>query len=131
MNALETALFAQLTTPATSLYTLVSTGVYSPIAPQGTALPYVTFTFGGGGDANETVIDRVEVVYLVKGLAATKLLAGQIDEAIRARLHQQSFSVTGWTLLACLRENEVQLDEVVNGAPVFHRGALYRIKIAK
>ncbi len=131
MNALETALFTQLTTPATPLYALVGTKVYNPIAPQPAALPYVIFAFGGGGDANETAIDRLELVYLVKALAATKLAAGQIDDELRARLHQQTFSVTGWTLLACLRESEVQLDEVVNGAPVFHRGALYRIKLAK
>jgi len=131
MNALETALFTQLTTPATALYALVGAKVYNPIAPQPTARPYVLFAFGGGGDANETAVDRVEVVYLVKGLAETKLAAGQIDDEIRARLHQQSFSVTGWNLLACLRESEVQLDEVVNGAPVFQRGALYRIKLAK
>ncbi len=131
MNALETALFTHLTTPATALYTLVGAKVYNPIAPQPTALPYVIFAFGGGGDANETAVDRVELVYLVKGLAATKLAAGQIDDELRARLHGQNFSVTGWTLLACVRESEVQLDEVVNGAPVFHRGALYRIKLAK
>lgn len=131
MYAVEAGLTTQLKTPATTLYGLVSTRVYNRVAPQNTQRPYVIFSFAGGGDMNETPVDRLEVLYLVKGLADSVATALQVDDAIRASLHWQTFAVSGWNLLGCTREQEVQLDETVNGVMVYHRGALYRIVVGK
>lgn len=130
MNAVEAALYTQLVQTGTDLYTLVGTKVYGQVAPQNTALPYVVFQLQGGGDLNDTPTDRLELVYLVKGLSGAGKTAGQVDDAIRARLHTQTLTVSGWTFLGCKREQAIRYTEVVNGKIVFHSGATYRIVIA-
>lgn len=129
MNAVEAGLYTQLVQTGTSLYTLVGTKVYNQVAPQNTAFPYVMFQLQGGGDMNETPTDRLELVYLVKGLSGAVKTAGQVDDAIRSRLHKQSFTISGYSLLGCKRESVIHYTEVVNGKIVFHSGALYRIVI--
>lgn len=131
MKALEAALYAQLATPATTLAGLVGTRVYNRLAPPTAALPFVVYQHQAGGDVNAEPVDRLEILFLVKGLAGTLGAAQDIDEAIRARLHNAALTITGWTCLSCMRDDEAQLVEVVNGAPIFHVGALYRIRVAR
>jgi hypothetical protein len=131
MRELDTALYAQLSTTATTLYGIVSTRVFNGRAPQPTSKPYVVYNYQGGGLLNDTPLDFDEVLYQVKGLAPAVGAANDIDAAIWERLHNQQLSVSGWTCVSCMRETEVQFEEEVNQATVFHRGALYRIRLSK
>lgn len=131
MKALDTALITQLTTPATALYALVAEKVYVVKAPDSAAFPFVLLNVQAGGDTNDTPVDFVELVYQVKGLATEKADSTSIEDAIRARLHKQAFSVSGWTLVSAMRESEIQYFELVNNVPCFHAGGLYRFRLSK
>lgn len=132
MQALDAALYAQLATAATTLYSLVVARVYDALAPQGAAMPYVVFNVQAGGYLNLTPTDYGEWVYQVKGVAASQSVANSIDSAIATRLHNMALSVSGWTLVSCMRENEApSYIEIVNGAPIFNRGSFYRIRASK
>lgn len=130
MNALETGIYTQLAATATSLYALVGVKIYDQQAPPGTARPYVVFNLSGGGDWNETPVDRLELLYTVQGISDTDLEAGNIDDAIRARLHNQAISVAGYTAIGIKREGEIRYTEEVNGATVWHSGAAYRFYLS-
>ncbi len=131
MKELDAALYNQLSASATTLYGLVAARVYDSLAVQGAALPYVVYNWMGGGDLNLTQKDFIDVLYQVKGLATNLGVARNIDSAIRDRLHNATFSISGWDQIACMREGEVNYSEVVDGVLVWHRGALYRIRCSK
>lgn len=131
MKEIDAALYTQLTIPATTLYGLIATKMFDTLAPKDTLLPYGVFNVQAGGYLNDTPTDAVDILYLVKGLGATAGAANAVDSAIGSRLHNATFTVVGWTLVSCMRETEIGFSELVNAAPVFHKGALYRIRIAK
>jgi hypothetical protein len=127
MKDFDDAISARLLTSATALYALVGGNIYDALAPA-IQLPYAAFGVQGGGLTNDAPGDFAELVYQARGVARTQATANAIDEAISARLHNQDFSVPGWTLVSCMRETDVRLEEMVGGAVAFHRGALYRIR---
>lgn len=132
MRELDAAIYTQLATSATTLYAIVAARVYDSLAVQGAALPYVVYTHMAGGLLNTTQVDFVEAVYQVTGLATVLGVARAIDSAVWDRLHNVTLAVAGWTNVSCMRENEiVYTEDVVNGVVVWHRGALYRIRLSK
>ena len=131
MKALNAAIYTQLSTPATTLYGLVGARVYDLLAPPNAAFPFVVYQHQAGGDQNMEPVDRLDMLYMVKSFAGSLSSALAIDDAARDRLHKQALTVSGWTCLSVVRENEIALSEVVNGAPIFQVGALYRIRLAR
>ena len=131
MQALDTALYSKLTEGSTTLYGLVGTRVYRGLAPGDAAMPYVVYNVQAGGYDNETYKDSATVVYQVKGVAQSGAAAANVDTAIAAQLHNTGYTVTAWTLVSSMRENDTGTTELVNGVPVFNAGALYRIRISK
>ncbi|RMG81345.1 MAG: DUF3168 domain-containing protein [Chloroflexi bacterium] len=77
----------------TSITALVGNRIYNTFAPQGTALPYVTFTIAPGGvqpyDTKSTTqggADLDRVTFEIHSYAADSKSAAQIDETIRSVL---------------------------------------------
>jgi hypothetical protein len=128
MSAIDVAIFTKLGAAA-GLTALVSTRIYARQAPQGAALPYVIFSHQAGGQVNMEPVDRLELVYWIRGFATTQAAAGAIDDQISAALHRQTLTATGWAHLGCQRESDQRLeDRDAAGALVWITGALYRIR---
>lgn len=126
MNAIEIGLYSTLTTA------FEGTGVYDPVAPPGQSRPYIIFTHTGGGHENITPSDLQNHVYLVKGVADGKKVAGEIHDLILAALHNQTLTVAAGAYINfwMAAEEEVRMVEVLDdGRTVFHCGAYYRIRI--
>jgi Protein of unknown function (DUF3168) len=131
MKEIDAALYTQLTTTATTLYGLAGARVYDTLAPQSLVLPAVVFNMQAGGDRNLAPTDVIELVYNVRGMAATQSAANNVTSAIRERLHNAALSVSGWNYISCMCDGEYAMEELVNGVPVFHRGYLVRIRVSK
>lgn len=131
MKEIDAALFTQLTATATTLYGLVGARVYDTLRISNT-LPAVVYNVQAGGDLNLTPTDVIEVVYNVQGMAATPQEANNVANAIREQLHNATLSVSGWNFISCMCDGEYPpMSELVNGAPIFHRGSMVRIRVSK
>ncbi len=132
-NDFEEGLFDRLVATGTDLATLVSIKIFNQLAPPGTELPYVIFSFGGGGDSNETPSDSAEFIYMLKGVSATKLQAGAIREAIRDRIHRKTYTIGAtWALSGGgMAEGSIGMLEVIDGKDYYHSGNNYRFHISK
>lgn len=131
MNVTEIGLYNNLAA-ASGLTTLLTTttSIYPGVAPQGTAMAYVVYAYTGGGLENLNPSELHNSVYLVKGVAASISAAGAIQAQIKAALHLQTLTVTGYTNFFMACEAEVQLDEVLrDGTFVWHRGWYVRIRL--
>ena len=130
MNALETGLFNALTGNVPLITALGSAAVYNQHAPQTTARPYVVFNHTGGGHENVTPSDTQNHLYLVKVVADGLKQAGTIDDLVTTALHQATLTVAGYTNFYTARETEIGFTETLaDGSAVYHRGAMYRIRI--
>ena len=130
MNALAQAIFSTLAggTALTSL--LGGTAIYQSQAPDGTPLPYCVYSKQAGGPENIDPSDRRDLYYFVRGYATSAKQAGEIDEAVDNLLHRHNIGVTGYTVIWCARETDLEsVENPPNNAPVYMAGALYRIRI--
>lgn len=134
MDEFDQAFYTQLTGGA-SLTALLAgtTSVYAQSAPREAALPYVIFSFQGGGDEKINPQRFVNIVYAVKGVSATsqksaELIAAQID----ALLHLATLAVSGWSVWWCMRESHMRYVETTpEGRNFWHAGGEYRIRASK
>ena len=133
MNALETALYTQLT-GGTALTALLAgtTSVYNTQAPPGAAFPYVVFNLASGLTENVDDNERDDLYYTVKGVGtATMGQVGNIAAQLDSLLHKQSLSVSGYTNLWQRRTARVQYAEVDAGITYYHQGGTYRFRLHK
>jgi hypothetical protein len=74
-----------------------------------------------------------DMVYQVKAVSGSEYPkeASTIDAQIDARLHNAAITVTGFGLLSCTRESDVQYSEQTADQIFQHVGALYRIELQK
>lgn len=135
-NVLYPALYSKLTAGTTVTALLAgTTAIYDGIAPPNAAKPYVVLYDRGGGQQNITpgnlVSKLVEITAFASG-ATGRAVAGTIDAAVSALLHQQSLTVSGWSNYWLSREQDVVTDEnEPTTTPVFGRGAYYRVELSE
>jgi len=128
----ETALYGTLSQDGDLISELGGTAIYNKRAPQSPPSKYVIFQWQGGGYENESPHETVNVVYAIFGIAATQAEAAAIDDKIRAALHGQTLSVTGWTNFWCMREDHISfVEEDSGGVAKYRAGAIYRIRSDK
>ncbi len=131
MNVTEIGIYNKLAAASglTALLT-TTTAIYPHVAPQGTAMAYVTFNFSGGGLMNINPSELHNPVYAVQGIAASNSAATAIQTQIKAALHEQTLTVTGYTNFHTMCENEISYTEVTReGTLVFHAGWYVRTLI--
>ena len=134
MNLLDAAMYGKLA-GGTALTALIggtaAPRIYHLQAPEGAVLPYVVFGLQGGGDENfspHRTKNMVEFVRAYSGVSASE--AGTIDAQIDPLLHNQSLSVTGWTSVYTVREQDLELVEnPPSGSAVYMNGGMYRVVI--
>ena len=130
MNAIETGLYTALTGGTALIAELGATAIYSRLAPQGTARPYIVFNHTGGGHENQTPSDLQNHLYLIKAVADGSKQAGTLDDLVIDLLHGGTLAVAGYTNIWMRREQEVQMTEPLrDGKVVYHTGGQYRIRI--
>lgn len=138
VNPVSAAIFTQLK-GGTALLSLLAggtagTAIYEDHAPASAALPYVVFNQQAGTwDHTMGSYRLVDVIYQVKAVSGSEYPkeASAIDAQIDARLHGAALSVTGYGLLSCTRESDVQYSEMTADQIFQHCGALYRVELQK
>ncbi len=131
MNELNAAIFSALSSGTALVGALGGTAIYHMQAPEGAALPYVVYSWQGGGRTNEVpnLTNRVE---FVRAYAANAAQAGTIDAYCKALLDNKTLTVTGWTNIWTVREDDYESVETpVNGVPVYAIGGMYRVILDK
>lgn len=132
MNDLEAGLYTHLT-GGTALTALLAgtASVYPREAPEDASYDYVIYTYMGGGELPREPNTFQNLVYVVKGVSQTSLsTAGQIAEQIKARLKDQTFAVTGWTVLSAWVEDPIRYVEYrPDGRPAYHAGWNVRFQL--
>ena len=131
MKELRDAIYSQLSGGTALIAALGGTAIYHLHAPEGADLPYVVFGWQGGGDLNIDPNETNESVQFVRVYAATDAQAGTIDGLIRARLHRQAITVTGYNTVYCWREGDYETVETIAGSDIYTQGGFYRIRITK
>lgn len=130
MNELNAALYSQLVGGTALVAALGGTAIYNAQAPNGASLPYVVFSHQAGGELNITPSPIHDVVYYVRAYAATAKQAAQINALIRARLHNQPITVTGWTVVTIQREDiYTSIETDAAGVQTHAAGGMYRIQL--
>ena len=131
MNAIEAGLYTLLCADTALAAEIGDSAVYNRLAPPGTARPYVVFQHSGGGPLNVNPSDLRDHVYVVKGVADESKQAGTVAGLVLACLHNTSaLSVSGYTVVDVQAETEVQVTEISQtGAPIYHCGHLYRVRL--
>lgn len=120
-----------------ALTTFVGTRVFTDLAPQGTAFPYVTLLFQSAIDRNAIPADRrifTQVRYLIKavtqedGYAVAKQIADRIDRVLIG----QEGDVPGEGIhVGCVyREEAVRYVEIDQGRRINHLGGRYRSQVS-
>lgn len=117
-----------------ALSTAVSGRVYGDMAPQGSGMPLVLFSYLGGADKVVTFRTRVtNAIYLVRAVAGgssyntIEAIADRIDEVLSA-LPDQGTIVRDIRISSCIREQPHQRKDMENGVPTVYLGGFYRIK---
>jgi hypothetical protein len=131
-NALNSALYSKLS-GGTALTALVGTipngtapAIFSLNAPKDQPLPYVVYSWQGGGLTPDH--DIVSGVEWVRAYGTSAAQAGSIYAQLDALLNGGSLSVSGYTNIGLRREDEIErVDELPNTEPVYTCGAIYRI----
>lgn len=133
MNDLEAAIYAKLL--ATSALTaLVSTRIFNTVVPRGGVLPCCVFSLASGIEENLTQRRSQRDVYLVKGIARSRLVAGQISDAALTALRDVELNVSGWGWFWTAPMNVVSFaepDPAQVSEMIYHSGWEYVIRLAK
>ena len=128
-NALNAALETRLTGGTALVTALGGTAIYHGFAPEGKALPYVVWSYSGGGHENMTPHESVNLVIYARGYAASAKQAAQIDAHI-ADLMETTLTVTGWNNYWLAREESIVLPDIDEaGKATWSCGAYYRVRL--
>jgi hypothetical protein len=132
MNALSTSIFNQLAGGTALISLLGGTAIYKDQAPDKAPLPYVIFSYQGGGDQNINPWRLKNLLVFVRSYAATPVATGNIDTQIDARLHAQTLSITGWSNFWTMRESDLEnVETSPNGEKIHMAGGIYRIRLCQ
>lgn len=138
MNAVSAAIWSQLK-GGTALTALLGggtagTAIYEDHAPASAIMPYVVFNQQASTWEQTMGASRlVDVIYQVKAVSGSAYPqeASAIDTQIDALLHNATLTVTGYGVLACTRQSDIQYSEVAADQTFQHCGGLYRVELQK
>ncbi|MHB0968101.1 MAG: tail completion protein gp17 [Bellilinea sp.] len=132
MNVLNAAIYSALSSNAALITALGGTAIYHLQAPEAKPLPYVVYSWQGGGGVNDSPHDDNESLRFVRAYAATAQQAGAIDALIKPLLHKVALAVTGYTTVFCFREDDYEtVETLTSGVNTYAMGGLYRIRLTK
>lgn len=111
--------------------------VFLDLAPLGTAMPFLVFQVQGGGEINQRRARDAEFVLLVKALDKTlpgaMACAAEVESRFNdAGRYDRVTPLDGgaeWAVLTTTQERSVHMMELVDGEPVYHEGAQFRVRM--
>ena|SRR5258706_8345734 len=111
-------------------------GLFMGIADIGVTAPFMSYSRQSGADKLTLQAVRIwtDILMLIKavgpttGYPALVTIAGRIDALFRDVRNAQ-VPGGGGAVLACYREQEFAMNELVNGVQWSHLGGLYRIEL--
>lgn len=133
LDAINEAIYNKLngTSAVTSLLSS-ATAVYIEVAPVGAVLPYIIIAPAGGGSDNDTPTDSADVMYYIKGVAESALVAGAVAAAIFNALHEADLTIDApWSCYRCQHVNLISYPEPVDRKIFRHMGGSYRIRLSQ
>ncbi len=127
----ETWIYSTLANDAT-LISLGVTGVYSYIAPEGSAFPYILFQQQAASDVNAVGPTRImaQLVYVIRvvtmgSIGSVVAISTRLDNVLQA----QSGSNANGLVISCMRERPFVQVETVEGRSYRHLGGIYRLYV--
>ena len=136
-NACWTALYSRLaggTALTSQVGGTASPRIYHDVAPEKDTLPYVIFSWAGGGmTPTSPHVDGDGVIYVRAYSSVDDSEAGRIRDAVFGLLDRQPLTVTGWSnyWLACEAPNIEFEQPDASGKSIWSSGDHYRLKIDK
>jgi primosomal replication protein N len=131
LSAIETALLDILGND-TVLAGMVGDRIYSEVAPQGVACPYIVFTHRTGRDTKAVNKKRLltQANYVIKVVSSGQTYSGitEIAEQMDTILEQARPVVDGQRVIFT-REQPIGYAETSNGMLFRHLGGLYQVTI--
>lgn len=124
MQALKEALRSRLVSAGVN----GGTAIFDTQAPAGQAPPYIVFQYVSGGDEPQTPVDILNEVWMVKAVSDSHATAHTLTSAIRAALHRQPLTITGWRHLWTVQVDSVWRVENATHTQLYHSGGTYRIQ---
>lgn len=110
-------------------------GVFRSLAPPTTATPFVIMSYQSGLDSLTMNAVRMmsELLFLAKAVGPATSMAGIVNAASQIDVLLKRTSGTTvdglGAILACYREQPLEVDEIVNGELWTNIGGLYRLQI--
>lgn len=124
-------LYNLLANDPTGLGAIPIGGVFRGAAGDGTATPYIVMQYMGGHDVigsggHRIMADMPFHVYAIgpaSSYANVKLAANRLDTLLQGA----SGTTSGGTVIACVRQSPISIEENVNGVLWTRFGGVYRI----
>lgn len=129
INALNVGIYSTLSAGTALTALLGGTHIYHMQAPDNLDLPYVVYSWQGGGRTGEVryLTNQLE---FVRAYGTSAVQAGSIHEACSDLLDHVAISVSGWTVCQLMREDDFESVETLpNGELVYSMGAFYRVML--
>lgn len=106
--------------------------IYRAMKPEAAAFPCVVFSYMPGGQDVRgvgTFNIMVNGYWLIKAIDRNNsaAAAATISDRVDTLLHGSSGSVTGGSVLSCVRDEPVAYVEFLDGAQYQHVGGVYRV----
>ena len=131
-GAMGSAMLTKLAGGTALIAALGGTAIYTDLAPDGTALPYVVFSHTAGGPENITPRDMRSDLWFVRAYASSRATANLLDGHISGLLHNGTITVSGYTTFWLVRETGFALVETPpNGERIYMAGGDYRIRLSE
>lgn len=134
-QALSTFLYTTLSGD-TAVAALVGTRIFEDLAPQGTAFPFVVFSFHTGGDTNALGSDVRTLTrpqYLIRAISKgptysdADAVAAAVDAALMGAHGSATVNGVTYEVLTVFREQAIRRCEYAESVRYNHAGGLYRI----
>jgi hypothetical protein len=134
IQTVEKAIRAQLAASA-DLTNLVGARIYSTQAPAAAALPLIVYQLTGGGSANDSPRDALDLIVTIRATATDAegisgaATAKAAADLIRAGLHHAPLALDApWTAYDLQHETAFAYVENVDRRQYHHAGGTYRIR---
>ena len=142
MNALSVAIYNQLKAGAALTALIGGTAlpntpggvaIFQTQAPDNQSLPYVVFSYQGGGDLNINPWRIKDLLIFVRAYSGDSgAAAGAIDTQLDALLHNKTLTVAGWKNFKTRRETDIEpVVQLPSGENAYCAGGIYRIRLSQ
>ena len=103
--------------------------IYALHAPPGQPLPYMIVSLASGGSNNRTPRDEIDITLTVKCVADSAVMAVQLADLIRVRLHDTDLTLDPpWAAYRCQQGTPFIVVEHSEHRRYWHAGGNYRVR---